>query len=128
MNAVGGFERRFTKDGQVNDPKEPVVFVYNKGGLLANHFFIRDHRANVEAHGGKDFISVTIPGDVSQDFIEQNESWEKVSLTQTKHNDEVEGFKKVRSADHMLMCRAYIDMLKEWSGLLGDRLSALGLK
>lgn len=127
LNTLPKFNRHPTKDGWVNDPLEPVVFVYNKAGLLANHFFIRDHKLNVEANGGKDFILVTIPSDVSEDFISQNESWERVELKQAKHNDEVEGFKKVRSADHLLMCRAYIDMLKEWSGLLGDRLSSMGI-
>jgi hypothetical protein len=122
-------------DGKVKlefDPREPVVVYYNKAGLLANHFFIRDMKANVLRNNPQatadDYIERVIPGDVSEEFKQHNESWERVQNRQQKTNDDVEGFRKVRRADHMLMCLGYIDLQKDESGLLGDRLAQLGIR
>lgn len=119
------------KDGMIPSTNEPIVISYNKAGLLANHFFIREMKArtisNISTATPEDYIERIIPGDVSEQFSRHYEAWERVKNKQSKTNDEVEGFRKIRREDHMMMCLAYIDMLKDWSGLLGDRLAELGI-
>lgn len=114
-------------------PEEPLVVSLNKAGMLSNHFFIRNMRANVLAANPKatpeQYISVEIPADVSEQFKKQNESWEYLPGHRPKNQEDgVEGFKQRSRNDHLLMCRAYGDFLKEWTGLLGERLTALGLE
>lgn len=132
LNMPPKFDYHPGKEGWVLDPREPVVISYNKAGLLANHFFIRDFKANVLKNNPQaqptDYIERVIPGDVSEDFQQQMESWERVANKQTRTNDEVEGFRKLRRADHMFMCCAYIDLLKEQTGLLGDQLARMGIR
>lgn len=132
LNMPPKFDYVATRDGMIPNPQEPVIISYNKAGLLANHFFIRDLKANVLKNNPTaqphEYFERTIPGDVSEDFTQQNESWERVSNKQQKTNDEVEGFRKLRNADHLFMCLAYIDLLKEQSGLLGDQLARMGIK
>lgn len=132
LNTSPRFDYSPTKDGWVMSPNEPIVISYNKAGLLANHFLIRDHKMNVLASNPKatpaDYITREIPGDVSEEFTHQCESWERVTLTKPATKDDVEGFQKVRDEDHLLMCLGYIDLLKDWSLILGDRLAKLGVK
>jgi hypothetical protein len=132
LNMPSKFDHVATRDGWMPHPDEPVVTSYNKAGLLANHFFIRDMKANVLKNKpdatAADYIERVIPGDISDEFRQQNESWERVNNVQKKTNDDVEGFRKIRRDDHMLMCCAYIDLLKDQCGLLGERLAKLGLK
>lgn len=128
--------RRDRRTGKVTilpAPEEPIVVSLNKAGLLSNHFFIRNMRANVMAANPKatpdQYISVEIPADVSEAFKKQNESWEYLPGHRPKKPDDgVEGFKQRSRNDHLLMCRAYSDFLKEWLGLLGERLAALGIE
>ena len=114
-------------------PEEPTVVSLNKAGMLANHFFIRNMRVNVLAENPKagpgDYISTEIPADVSEEFKRQNESWERIPGHRPKNpEDGVEGFRQRSRNDHLLMCRAYQDFLKDWLGLLGERLAALGIE
>jgi hypothetical protein len=137
LNMPPRFDYIATREGYVANSEEPVVIFYNKAGLLANHFFIRDHKKFVMANGAAmkppripepwEYIERVIPGDVSEEFKLQNESWERVPNLRPKTNDEVEGFRKMRKDDHLLMCCAYIDLLKDLLGLLGERLAAMGL-
>jgi len=132
LNMLSKFEQVPTRDGYVPNPREPVIISYNKAGLLANHFFIRDMKLNILKNNPNatpaDYIERVIPGDVSEDFQNQMSSWERVMNKQKKTNDDVEGFRKIRKADHMLMCCAYIDLLKEQTGLLGDQLARMGIE
>jgi hypothetical protein len=132
LNMPPRFDYVATRDGMIPASAEPVIISYNKAGLLANHFFIRDLKVNVMRNkpdaAAKDYFERVIPGDVSEDFKQQNESWERVSNKQQKTGDDVEGFRKVRKEDHLFMCLAYVDLLKEWSGLLGDQLARMGIK
>jgi hypothetical protein len=131
LNMPPRFDYIGTRDGMVPAAAEPIIIAYNKAGLLANHFFIRDLKANVLKNNPNakpnEYFERTIPGDVSEDFKQQNESWERVVNKQSKTNDEVEGFRKVRSDDHLFMCLCYLDLLKEQSGLLGDQLARMGI-
>jgi hypothetical protein len=138
LNTPPVFEPRTVRDrktGKVTalpNPEEPLVVSLNKAGTLSNHFFIRNMRANVLAAdpeaGPERFISVEIPSDVSEAFRKQNESWEYLPGHRPKNKEDgVEGFKQRSRNDHLLMCRAYSDFLKEWTGLLGERLAALGI-
>jgi hypothetical protein len=138
LNTPPVFELRTVRDrktGKVTslpNPEEPLVVSLNKAGTLSNHFFIRNMRANVlaadDTAGPERFISVEIPSDVSEAFRKQNESWEYLPGHRPKNKEDgVEGFKQRSRNDHLLMCRAYSDFLKEWTGLLGERLAALGI-
>ena len=40
---------------------------------------------------------------------------------------EVEGFKKVRRADHLMSCTTSNDLMKDLSGLLAQHLQKLGI-
>ena len=127
--------RRDRKTGKVvtlPNPDEPMVVSLYNAGTLSNHFFIRNMRANVLAQNPQatpdQYISVEIPADVSEQFKKQNESWEYLPGHRPKNQDDgVEGFKQRSRNDHLLMCRAYSDFLKDWLGLLGERLAALGI-
>jgi len=142
--------------GYAPDPREPLIINVNKGGMIANHFFIREHKQRVleaEAEAAKnenrrprvvdpgEYIECVIPGDVSEDFKAHYESWVRIGKPafgakkgkkeETKKEivmSGVERFQQIREADHMLICCAGIDMLKDWTGLLGDRLALLGIK
>lgn len=114
--------------------EEPRVFFYNKAGLLQNLFFVRDQKQIVTANAAPrlpdpwEYIEWETPGDVSEDYKLQMESWERVSVRQQKTKDDVEGFEKKRKDDHLLMCEGYIAMMMVISGLLPQRLSTLGMK
>lgn len=122
------------------DEREPLVINVSKGGMIANHFFIREHKRRVllaaKAEGREvlpsDYIECVIPEDVSDDFRYQYEAWQKVGRDAKKATDEVysgqERFQQIRRDDHLMICCAGIDMLKDWSGLLGERLEKLGIK
>jgi len=127
----------------VPDPMEPMVIQYNLGGLLANHFFIRELKARVTASCAEEkpprkprpdeYFERVIPGDVSEEFLKQYHAWERVGKDGKQKTGDVkspgaEAFRHVNEDDHLLQCLAYIDLFKDWSFLLGDALGNLGLK
>jgi hypothetical protein len=147
LNVAAIYEPVETDKGLAPHPDEPVVININKGGMIANHFFIREHKQRVldaekelaKAQNRKpreispdEYIECVIPEDVSEEFKEQYESWIRVGKDAKKRPDEVysgvQRFQQIRDDDHMLICCAGVDMLKDWSGLLGDRLAMLGIK
>lgn len=136
LNMPARYEQRYAKKGGEvildHAPDEPVIISYNKAGLLKNHFFLRDMKANVLANvasaGPEDYIDLIVPGDISEEFKLHMDAWDRVKDKTKKTNDEVEGFCKKRREDHLMMCLAYSDMVLDWSGLLGDRLAQLGIK
>jgi hypothetical protein len=121
-------------------PLEPTVVNLNKAGMLANHFFIRNFQANTLAANPKalpeDYIRVEIPADVSDDFKRQNDSWQRLPNHRPKNKEDgLEGFKQRSRVDHLLMCRAFMDFLKNWLlhpsqdlSLLSARLADLGIR
>lgn len=128
---------------QVPDGREPLVIMLNLGGLLANHFFIRELKARVIANAKEEkpprealpheYLERIIPGDVSEEFKAQYDSWTRVGKDEKKKPGDIaspsaEAFRQVRQDDHMLMCLAYGDMFKDWTFMLGDALANLGLK
>lgn len=117
-----------TPSGYQPGREEPVVIHYNVAGMLANLFFIRENHANTTAGGGTDFIQWEVPGDVSEEYRQQNEAWERVAIKSQRTGDEVEGFRKTRKSDHMTMCEAYIAMLMDIGRLLSQRLTTMGLR
>lgn len=115
------------------DPDEPYIIMYNKAGLLKNHFFIREMKSRVLAedpHATPDqYIERIIPADIGEDYLNHHEAWERDhTATGPKKMGEVEGFKKVRRADHLMSCTTYIDLGKDICGWLGDQLARLGLQ
>jgi hypothetical protein len=128
LNQPPRFPYIATPAGYVAAPAEPGVINYNVAGLLATLFFVRENEISVTASGGKEFIKWEVPGDVSEDYKQQLEAWERTTVKQVKTNDEVEGFRKTRKADHMTMCEGYIAMFMDIGGLLASRLTAMGLR
>lgn len=140
LNMSPLYEPIETDKGTMPDVREPIVINVSKGGMIANHFFVREHKQRItDAFKEEkktalpvDYIDCVIPQDVSEDFKLQYESWIRVGKDVKKRDDEVfsgqERFQKIRKDDHLLICCAGIDMLKDWSGLLGDRLTKLGLQ
>ena len=124
---------RATPEGWAEDHDEPFIIRYNKAGLLKNHFFIREFKANVlqnnPAAAPDQYIERIIPEDIGEDYLKHHEAWERdLKARGIRKMGEVEGFKQVRRADHLLSCTTYIDLMKDLSGLLGSRLASLGLK
>lgn len=148
LNVPPIYEPIATEDGFAPDPREPLIINVNKGGMIANHFFIREHKQRVldaekelaQAEHRKprilspeEYIECVIPGDVSEDFRAHYESWIRIGKPPEKNKREivssgVEKFMQIREADHLLICCAGIDMLKDYTGLLGDRLALLGIQ
>jgi len=139
LNIPTRYEPRATPNGFIPDGREPLVINVNKGGMIANHFFIREMKSRV-TQAAKDegrealpseYIECVIPSDVSDDFKEQYDSWERVGKDAKRKTDEVssgaERFQQKRQRDHLLICCAGVDMLKDWAGILGDRLAELGV-
>jgi hypothetical protein len=127
----------------VPNPSEPLVIMYNLGGLLANHFFIRELKMRVTASCAEEkpprgpradeYFERVIPGDVSEEFLKQYGSWERVGKDAKGKTGDVkspgaEAFRQVNADDHMLQCLAGIDLFKDWSFMLGDALANLGLQ
>ncbi|MDE2102235.1 MAG: phage terminase large subunit family protein [Patescibacteria group bacterium] len=108
----------------VPDNREPRHWSYHKLGILKLLFFLRSHRQIAGENG----IKWEVPGDVSEDYHHQLESWDVVVERQGKTNQVVEQFRQIALADHMLMCEAYIAMLMAMSGVLGRRLAMLGIQ
>lgn len=123
LNMPPRFNYSPTANGWQPSREEPLVMNYNKAGLLTNLFFVRDHKANVLRNdpSATGFIEYETPADVSEDYQLQAESWERVSVKQSKTNDEVEGFRKTRKDDHLLMCEGYITLLMDVGGFLANR-------
>lgn len=140
LNIPTKFPLKMTSKGQIPDEREPAVISVNVGGMIANHFFLRENKMRMEDTAKEEkrelkpdeYIERVIPGDVSEEFRNHWESWARVGREAKKKADDVssgsERFQQVKKADHMLMCCAGIDMLKDFSGILGDRLAQLGIK
>ena len=124
---------RATRDGYVEDSAEPYIINYSKAGILKNHFFIRELKANVLANNkeatAKDYIERIVPADIGEDYLKHHEAWERdFAATAPKGMGEVEGFKQVAKADHLMSCSCYIDLMKDMTGLLGAAIERLGYR
>lgn len=122
-------------------PHEPKIINVTKAGIIANHFFIREHETRVVASAKEkgrealpdEFIRCIVPEDVSEDYTAHLSSWQRVGKDNRRKNAEevsngVDKFQQLSGNDHMLLCKAYVDMLKDYCGLLGDRLTKLGIE
>lgn len=127
----------------VPDPREPIVIEFNKGGVLGLLFFYREMKARVTANCAEEnpprtpepneYMELVIPGDVSEEFLKQYDSWEPLLKDARAKPGDVrspnqEAFRQVAQDDHMLMTIGYTIMYLDWSFLLGDALANLGLK
>ena len=139
FNPVVQRDRKTGERKEIPNPEEPVVVSLNKAGMLANYFFIRNMKVAVLLANPKatpaDYIALDIPNDVSEDFKQQNESWQVIPGHRgSAKDDSVDGFKPRSNNDHLLMCMAYHCFELEWKlhpnyelSLLGARLAALGI-
>ena len=127
------YDLRPTREGWVEDPAEPFIIMYNKAGLLANHFYLREIKTNILAHNPvairEDYIERIIPSDIGQDYLKHHEAWARDhTATSQKKMNEVEGFKRLSKKDHLMSCTTYIDLYKDLSGLLATALARLGIE
>jgi hypothetical protein len=114
-------------------PAEPRHWNINKYGALRLYFFLRDHQTRMQQLHGADcsadkIIYYEVPGDVSEDYKSQSESWEIQTRAMGPSKQIVEQLVQIKPQDHLLICEAGICVLLEMSGILGQRLALLGLK
>lgn len=133
LNLPPKYDLRATRDGWLEDHAEPFITRYNKAGLLKNHFFIREMKANVLAANPKagpdEYIQRIVPDDIGEDYMKHIESWERdLKATAARKMLQVEGFKQIHRADHLLSCTCYIDLYKDLSGLLANALKRMGIE
>jgi hypothetical protein len=127
----------------VPDPHEPLVIMFNKGGVLGNLFYYLGLKQRVAANCAAEkppreprpdeYFELVIPGDVSEEFLKQLESWEPLDKHAKAKRDDVksptaQSFRQISQADHMLMCLGYAVMYLDWCFLLGDAIGNLGIK
>lgn len=127
----------------VPDPLEPIVISVNKGGMLGKAFYYLEMKAAVTANAQKEnpprephpgeYCELTIPSDVSEEFLKQFNSWERVNKDQKSKTIDVksasaERFRPLTNNDHRFICFCYGIMYLDWCFLLGDALASLGHK
>jgi len=111
---------------------EPRHWSIHNLGAMKLLFFLRDHKRVVERNnGGKaedgSYIVFDVPADVSEEYKHHAESWECSIKPIGRSKQRVEVFEQKRQADHMLKCESYIAVLIAMSGILGGRLTQLGV-
>lgn len=97
--------------------EEPLEWFYHKYGIMSRLEWLRNNPV----------IKFEVPDDVSKDYKEQCESWVYEEERKGKSKEVVQMWKQVRRADHLYSCETYIAMLMDMSGLLGRRLTQLGM-
>lgn len=115
--------------------EEPLHWNIHKIGSLKLLNFLRGHQETVTRNGGKDFIKWEVPGDASEEYKRQCESWEFTSRKRAGTGEIIETCRQRYQDDHMLMCEAAIANLiamaphPEHPGLsiLSVRLAAMGI-
>jgi hypothetical protein len=132
LNMPPKYDLRLTREGYVEDPSEPFIIMYSKAGILKNHFFIQEMKANVLANkpdaGPDEYIERVVPEDIGDDYLHHHEAWERdLKATAPKGMGQVEGFKQTHRVDHLMSCTCYIDLEKDLTGLLGNELARLGI-
>ena len=129
LDTAPKFDKMLTKDGWLEHPDEPYIIMYSKAGILKNHFFIREMKQRAADNGNQDYIERIIPEDIGDDYLLHHEAWERdLSATAPRKMGQVEGFRQVRRADHLMSCSCYIDLMKDVCGWLGDQLARMGIK
>jgi len=132
LNVPPKFNYIVSREGWQPHIDEPMLWHYNKAGLLSNLFFLRDHRARVLAEN-KDaspwqYIIWDVPSDASEDYQLQLDSWERKRTTRGRAKEQIEEWQQTRKADHLLMCEAYIACMIDMEGLIAGRMNQLGAK
>lgn len=122
--------------GVVPMAHEPVVWFYNKAGLIDNLLFLRNHRANVErAAQGEipprialpvEYIAHDIPEDVSEDYKLQNDSWTLRPGQRGRSKEAIEEWRQTRHDDHLFLCEGYIANMMHLEAFITNRLTQLG--
>lgn len=133
LNMPPRYDLVMTQEGVMENPAEPFIIMYSKAGILKNHFFIRELKMNVLENNSKaepsEYFERVIPSDIGEDYLKHHEAWERdLTATRPKKMGEVEGFKQVARADHLMSCSCYIDLMKDLSGLLGAAIERIGIK
>lgn len=130
LNVPPRFNYVATQAGWTPHIDEPQVWFYNKAGLLSNLFFLRHHKANVQnvKPDSEEYITHDVPGDVSEEYKMQNDSWELIQATRGRSKEHIEEWRQTRKDDHMLMCEAYIAMMMDIGGFVSRRLETMGIE
>lgn len=131
------FGYTYSVGGVIPQPQEPVVWFYNKAGLIDNLLFLRNHRSNVEraAQGENpprialphEYIAHDVPEDVSEDYKLQNDSWTLRPGNRGRSKEAIEEWRQTRKDDHMLLCEGYIANMMHMEGFIANRLAQLGV-
>ena len=116
-------------------PEEPLHWSIHRIGSLKLLNFLRGHAELVKKNGGNDFIKWEVPGDVSDDYKKQIQSWEFSSKKKAGTNQIVEICRQRLQDDHMLMCEAGIANLMSMAphpdhpalSILSVRLAQMGI-
>jgi len=128
LNMPPRFNYAETDDGWMASREEPMVIDYNVAGMIANLFFLREHEGVVKSENPSgDFITWSVPGDVSDEYKLHSEAWERSTVKEAQSNEERQAFTKIRKDDHLLMCEGYVAMLMDIGGFVGARLAKLGI-
>jgi hypothetical protein len=132
LNTVPRFNYSASSAGWQPSVDEPMVWHYNKAGLLSNLFFLRNHKTNTLTANPDaqpwEYITHDVPGDVSEDYKLQNDSWERRQATRGRAQEQIEEWRQTRKDDHMLLCEGYIGMMMDIGGFISEKLVALGIK
>lgn len=107
--------------------EEPLHWSIHRVGSIKLLFFLRGHQKLVTQNGGTDFIKWEVPGDVSEEYKKQMESWEFKTRKKPATNAIEEICRQRFQADHMLMAEAGIANLMAMSGILSQRLAQMGI-
>lgn len=132
---ASGFPTKFpighrVENGILEDmlhPEEPRHWSIHRIGMIKLLFFLRNNRSVSEQNKVTDFIKWEVPGDISEDYKKQIESWEFTQKKSPTSNAVVEVCRQRFGADHLLMCEAGIANLMLMSGILPARLASLGV-
>ena len=129
---------RSFKDGQVvfkPSASEPMHWSIHLIGSIKLLNFLRGHKQLVEHNGGTDYIKWDVPGDVSDHYLKQIDSWEFGTRTKPGTSQQVEVCRQRLNDDHMLKCEAGIACIMSMAphpkhphlSILAVRLAKLGL-
>lgn len=116
-------------------PSEPMHWNIHQIGHLKLLNFLRSHEEVVKRNGGTDFIKWEVPGDVSEDYLKQIDSWEFSTKQKNGTNEEIEVCRQRFKDDHYLFCEAGIANIVSMAphpkfpnySILAVRIARLGL-
>lgn len=117
------------------NPQESLHWSVHRIAHIKLLYFLRGHQETVKRNNGIEFIKWEVPGDVSEEYKRQLESWEFTTKKKPGTNQTIEICRQRFQDDHMLMCEAGIANLMSMAphpdypqlSILSVRLAQLGI-